>query len=469
MTVSADNRRASDEQALDGASSGTAVKAPATRDEIEFLPAALEVQNTPPPPLARAIAITLALLFVAAVLWSIFGRVDVVAVAQGNVVSSGRTKVIQPSALGVVRAIHVDEGQAVEQGDLLVTLDPTIASAEVRRLRESLMASRLERARFGRLFAHIDGRAEGGEPPDWPDADSAALRTQQRLLDAEIAEYQAKLARIERGIARRRAELDTTLASIEKLETTQPLLDERAASLQTLVGKDLAPRQEFLALEKTRLDHAHDLNIQRQEAEALRAAIAEAEQERDAITQRYRREAAENLAEAEKRVRSLEQQVAKASRRLDRQQLRAPIDGVVQQLQVHTVGGVVKPAQELMRVVPAGDDIEVRAWLPNKDVGFVREGQEVVVKIETFPFTKYGTLPGRVVTLSDDAVRKEKLGLVYAMTVALERHAVAVNGRDVPLAPGMVATAEVKTGERRLIEYILSPLLRYQDESARER
>ncbi len=177
----------------------------------------------------------------------------------------------------------------------------------------------------------------------------------------------------------------------------------------------------------------------------------------------------ESLAEAERKAASLTQERVKADSRQRLMTLVAPVDGTVQQLAVHTVGGVVTEAQVLMVVVPTDEALEVDAFLENKDIGFVRAGQEAVVKIETFPFTRYGTVAATVAHVSDDAIADEKKGLIYSARARLARTSIRVDERMVNLSPGMAVTVEIKTGQRRVIEYFLSPLLQYQDESLRER
>jgi hemolysin D len=152
-----------------------------------------------------------------------------------------------------------------------------------------------------------------------------------------------------------------------------------------------------------------------------------------------------------------------------RQQLTSPVNGTVHQVAVHTIGGVVKPAEPLMWIVPDDTELEVEAWINNRDIGFVRTDDAVEVKVDTFPFTKYGTLPGHVAGISQDAVSDETRGLVYKARILLKESSIGVNGRQVRLEPGMAVTAEVRTGDRRLIEFLMSPLLRYRDEFARER
>jgi hemolysin D len=263
--------------------------------------------------------------------------------------------------------------------------------------------------------------------------------------------------------------LATTQARLQRLQATLPLITQRAEAFAQLAAQHYASRQQALELEQQRLDQQHELAVEQARRQELKAALAEAQRQQDAAQQEFRRQAAAKLAELDNTLAALEQERIKASKRDERQRLLAPLDGVVQQLAVHTVGGVVQPAQELLRIVPHDSVLEIEAWLLNKDVGFVQETLPAEVKVDAFPFTQYGTLPAVVKTLSQDAVQDDQLGLVYAMNVVLERATLEVEGKTIRLTPGMMVSVEVKTGQRRLIEYFLAPLLRYRQESVRER
>jgi hemolysin D len=226
---------------------------------------------------------------------------------------------------------------------------------------------------------------------------------------------------------------------------------------------------QYLEVEKERIDKAKELARQEQQLVYDSAALAEAQKHAQTLTVEFKRRWLTELASAESRAASLAREVVKAGHRAEQQTLTAPIDGVVQQLAVHTVGGVVTPAQQLMVIVPQDQPLALEAWIENKDIGFVHSGQPAEVKIAAFPFTRYGTVKAQIVTVSHDAVPLDKSGLVYAAHVSLERATMPVDGTWVPLTPGMAATVEVKTGTRRLIEYFLSPLLQAGQESARER
>lgn len=436
--------------------------------EAEFLPAALALQQTPVSPLPRVLMWLLSSLALLTLLWSIFGHMDIVATAQGKIIPSEGTQVVQPIGTATIKAIHVREGQEVQAGDLLIELDGTVPRAERQRLQNEWHAWTLQAARAQAVLEAI----ASGQAPVLPAMDVVpvrALEDARRLAQGEYAALQAKLAGMDAELARRQAERQSTLGQVSRLERTAPIARQRAEALKDLAGNQYVARNTFLERERERIEQESELVVQRSRVQEVSALIRETRQQRDTLLAEARHANLDHLNEARERLALLEQDLIKAgqSERLTR--LTAPVSGTVQQLAVRTVGGVVTEAQPLLLVVPQEHTLEIEAFLENKDVGFVRPGQEAEVKIETFPYTKYGIVPGTVTTVSDDAINDEKKGLVYALRVALSHSSIQVNGTDVRLAPGMSVTAEIKTGRRRVIEYFLGPLLEYATESLRER
>ncbi|MCI0400835.1 MAG: HlyD family type I secretion periplasmic adaptor subunit [Gammaproteobacteria bacterium] len=456
------------------------------RQEMEFLPAALEIQETPPAPIAHAIVWAIILFFSIAVGWAIVGQVDIVAVAHGKIIPSGRVKVIQPLETSVVRAILVDDGQRVEEGQVLIELDTTISGADRDRLITERTAAELDKARNEALLKAI---REPGTAQDVAKSTGAALlsdagqvvsppgtkvtelqlQLQQNRLEKEYGEYQGQLAEIDHEIKEQNAERAATLNRIQQLEATIPLITERAEALKKLLETHSVARVQWLELEQERIEQMKGKDVQRDQLAKFEAEVGQLNEKRHVFQAQYETKWLAELSDIETRIAVYDQELIKAEQRQTTKRLTAPISGIVQQLAVHTVGGVVTPAQELMLIVPDDEHLEAEAWIQNKDIGFVHEGQEAEVKIEAFPFTKYGTIDGEIVNLTNDAVPDEKLGLVYAANVGLEKSTIQVEDKLVNLSPGMAVTVEVKTGKRRLIEYLMSPLLRYKDESVKER
>ena len=434
-----------------------------SRREAEFLPAVLEIQDSPPSPVGRAVGGTIVGVFAVGIVWACLGHIDVVAVAPGKIIPSGYSKVIQPLDSGVIRAIHVKDGQTVRKGEALIELDPTVTGAEQERLSNEHRAAQVQAARLRALIAGRDAL----DLPKGADPKLAAL--QQHMLRNQLAEHRSRVEAAQHLIGQRRAAVEATKANIVRLETTVPMQNERASAYKQLVDENFISKMEYLAAEKQRVEETQELARQKEIRGQDLAALAEAQQNYQTLISEFQQARHAELSEQETKGVSLFQELVKAGQRTGLQTLTAPIDGVVQQLAVHTVGGVVTPAQQLLMVVPSEHQLEAEVMVENKDIGFVKEGQDVEMKIETFPFTRYGLIDGRIVNVSTDAVQLEKGGLVYPAKVSLARSVIQVDGRPVNLSPGMAVTAEIKTGTRRLIEFFLSPLLKTGQESLRER
>ena len=436
--------------------------------EAEFLPAALELLESPPSPAPRLAALLLVLFAVLAVLWAVLGQIDMVATARGKIVPGNGSKTVQPVETAVVKGIHVTDGQEVRAGDVLVELDATAATADQARIAGDLESAHLQVARAKALLTAIDG---GLRPQiiGVGDISGERLAREQRLLVGQSDEFRAKLTRLDADIMRREAELASTRQIVAKLEQTVPMARRRAQDFKDLVDKKFISEHGYLEKEQIRIEQEAELATQKSRLDELAASLAEGRGQRQSLIAETRRITLDSLADGEQKAASLAQEQLKADNRGRQMTLTAPVDGTVQQLAIHTVGGVVTEAQALMIVVPREDALEVEAFLENKDVGFVRAGQVSAVKIETFPYTKYGTINATVAHVSDDAIADEKKGLVYSVRLRLDRTNIQVDDRLVKLSPGMAASAEIKTGSRRVIEYFLSPLLQYQHESLQER
>lgn len=456
-------------------------------EETAFLPAALEVIERPPSPIGRAISVTIILLFCVALVWAALSSIDIVATAPGKVVVSGRTKVIQPAETGVVRSIDVRDGATVKAGDVLIELDPTINAAELHHVKNDLLTARLDVARLTAALGSGDPISSFVPPVG---ASEPAIELQRQFLASQMAEQATKLSELDQQRMQKKTEGETIAATISKLKATMPLLEERVNVRKYLYEKAIGSKISYLTEAQDLIGQQHDVLIQQSrlgEAEAAAASLALAKSKLEA---EFRRTLYDDLSKAEQRATDLGQDLIKAERKAKLQILTAPVDGVVQQLAVHTIGGVVTPAQTLAAVVPLNSDFEVEAMISNRDIGFVVPGQAVAIKVDTFNFTRYGLLTGRVLSISRDAIardRREDLvrgqpggaetassepkgqELVYAARVSLDRTAMEIEGRTVQLSPGMAVTVEVKTGSRRIISYLLSPLMRYNQEALRER
>jgi hemolysin D len=456
--------------------------------ELEFLPAALEIIETPASPLGRITMLTIVALVAIAIAWACIGKVDIIATATGRLIPSGQVKIVQPFEIGVVKAIHVTDGDHVQAGDLLVELDPTTNAADEDRVGRDLTQAQLDAAR---LTATLAGDPNSFTAP--PGAEPMLIESAERELAASLAEHRAKLDGIDRQIAGKKAERDQAKATIAKVAASLPIVEQRVAIYDKLRENEFSSKVSALEAQQQLVEAQHDGAVARHQLEAAEAAIAALDQERREADAGFRQQALDDLAKARQKAAEEEQEQVKAIQKTGLQTLRAPVDGTVEQLSIHTVGGVVTPAQALMLVVPDGSRLEVEAMLPNREVGFVHAGQPAEVKVEAFTYTRYGLLHGSVDGVSRDALQTGKRNdgsgrnkpsdgaddqdgqdgaqssSAYVARIALADTSIDTEQGRLPLEPGMAVTAEIKTGQRRVIDYLLSPLLRYKHEGLRER
>ena len=438
------------------------------KELYQFLPAAIEVEQTPAPPAGRAIIWAIVVLFTIACVWAYFGKIDIVAVAQGKVIPSEHIKHIQPLEAGTIKAINVREGQYVKSGEVLIALDATQTQADVDRLEHETRELEMNIERLSYFGNWLD--LKGSESATLTPLNLLNLNASHRkLFDKQKAELNSKLDSLDVEKQKLLAEKLMAEAEVTKKQRVIPVLAERVDALEQLHRKDYGSKLPYLELKQELIEQEQDLIVQQGRSKQLDSSILAIEKQTESLLAEQQLSALSQKQEFELRLEGLKQELVKAEQRNIQQEIVSPISGQVQQLAVHTIGGVVTPAQILMIIVPEQSEMEVDVMILNKDIGFVQEGQKAEVKVDTFNFTKYGLIEAEITSISNDAIQDEKLGLVYAARIALAQEELVVEGREVRLSPGMSVTAEVKTGKRRLIEYFLSPLLRYKQESLGER
>ncbi len=439
------------------------------REVLEFLPAVLEIQESPPSPIGKLLLWLILGFCGAGLIWATVGQVDIVAVAQGRIITSDRAKVVQPFHMGIVRAIHVRDGQRVREGEILIELDPTESEADETRIAKDLAHARLEQQRLSQILTLVNDGVEEDEVIEEQTGQSPEAITQNRLLRSQLREYRANLAALDSELAQQKQALEISREEEKKLSAILPLVRERAATLKDLTEKRFYDRHTWLKIEQERIVFQRDAAAERHRVMEIQAEIRRVAHRRIALKGEFQTRVLEQLAETQKQIQRLTQELLKAQQLSIWRQLKAPVTGVIQELAVHTVGGVVTPAQSLMVIVPEDHPLDIEAWILNKDIGFVEAEQSAQIKLDTFPFTRYGTLAGIVSHISRDAVEHESLGFGYPARISMTSRKMRIDGKLINLSPGMDVTVEIKTGKRRLIEYVLSPLLRYQTESMRER
>jgi hemolysin D len=456
-------------------------------DDVAFLPAALEIVESPPSPLGRAILWTIMALFVIAITWACLSELDLHATAEGRTLTQNDVLPVQAQEAGRVEAINVANGDHVVKGDVVLVLDPTEGTSEVTRLEREVAELEVRAARLKAQMA--DAPLVSFVPPENVPGDLAdeLIPMHLRLLQDRVEQQRATLSGYDNRMASLRAEQRSLQAETERLTATIPLMRQRVEAKEGLADKGYSSRLQAIELKEGLLDREHELDSTREKLKRSAADQAQANEERSQAVAKFRAETMAELAEVKDKASGKRQELERARQLESGFSILAPNDGIVQQLAVRSAGAVVTKGQTVLVVVPENEALKVEARLLNKDVPFVEIGQQVEVKIEALPFTLYGTVPGTVTRISASSVdesnpsQNDTPGSApkarttpdqrpYVVEVKLDKTQVPVgNGRIVTLIPGMNVTAEIKTGQRRVIQYLLDPILRTANESFRER
>lgn len=451
------------------------------KDALSFLPSALEIAERPPHPAARLIMWLLVGFIILLLFWACFGKMDIVVVANGKLEPQAQVKEIQPLEKGAIKAILVKDGQLVEKGQLLIKLDQRVTQTDIDNLQHQFKVARFMLAQNKVLYHLLDlpqnislDSATIAKMLDDKRLDDKGFSEGERktLIELILRKWQAYTAQINylnTTIDAVRAEKSAVEAQMQMLTKTLPLIKAQNHMYETLHQSEYVSKMEWLRSQR-------ELIEKEQAITQLQAIIAQSKSNVASQTSALNRTKAdylaqilENIETSNKEVNVLEKVMEKYRLVQEAQTLISPITGFVQGLAVHTVGAIVTEAQVLMRIVPKDSPLEVNAHISNKDIGYVHEGQTVRVKVDTYPFTEYGFLTGKVLELSDDAIEDEKLGMIFKTTIALDGETLHKAGKTFYIRSGMTVTVEVKTDERRIIDYFLSPLSKALSESLHER
>jgi len=446
-------------------------------DPREFRPAIVRLQELPPSPLGRRMLWSALVFLCGLIAWMVFGRLDIVAVAEGRLVPDTYLKIVQPTDAGVVKEILVKEGELVKEGQILMRMDAALSDSDLKTLSTDFHTKRLA---IGRIDAQLEGiplAQRAGDPPE------LFARTQ--------AQYAANLQAYETALAQERATLDKAKSDLvaaeairRKLSQVLPYYREQEAAYAKLVKDGFAGRLMYTEKQRERLEKEGDLAAQEAVIVSASATIAQEEKKIAQITADYRRQLQAERADLSNQLEKARQELAKQEHRHGYLELRAPQDGVVKDLATHPIGTVASPGTILMTLVPKDEKLRAEVWVKNDDIGFVRESQPVKVKLAAFTFQKYGMLDGVVEHVSADAAEQGASGasssaptapkqptelLSYRTLVNLKTQVLDADGARYRLTPGMQVSAEIHLGTRSVLEYILSPVQKAFNEAARER
>jgi hemolysin D len=464
-----------------------------SHNDHEFLPAALEILETPPSPIHTWLLSTICLLAAVTIAWTFVGKIDVIAVAQGKVQPTGRVKLVQPLESGKVRTLFVTNGSKVEAKQPVVALDDSEVKAEQSALAASLASLRAEAAR--RAAAIAAARTADLQLPteNWPDdLPGNILTREQRVLAGDLASLRSAVASLAAQRLQKEAERARLVNTIASQEELLKIEDDRVQLRSYLEARQLGSKLTLFDAQESMQNQRTTLAQQQgQLAEAV-AALNVLERDTTKTIATFIADNSQKLADAERQIEDTAQKLAKAEAKTSHMLLTAPVAGTVQALSITSVGQVVMPGEEVMRIVPADDGVEIECYMPNKDIGFIRSGQDAVVKIESFPFTRYGTLLARVSRVSREAIpepdaqqqegnpgrssrstlnagAQRMQNLLFPVMLTLEKSTISADGEEIPISNGMAVTVEIKTGYRRIIDYVFSPVVEVASKAMKER
>lgn len=445
-------------------------------DALDFAPALLAVQESPPSPMPRVLLYSVSALFAVLLIWAVFGKLDIIAVADGKLVPQSYLKIVQPAEAGIIKEIMIEEGQLVEAGQVLVRLDAQVSQADTRVLEDELGLKALQLRRIDAELAGATLQKQNGEPPELFGLVEAQYRAHRQAHEDALGQEQAALAKAEQDLA-------AALEIQSKLEQVVPVYRIQAKAFEKLNKEGYAGDLIALDKQRERIEKERDLQTQNHQVASLRETIIQAQKRISQIDSSYRRQLQDERVETEAQYQKLKQEWVKQQHKNTWLELKAPQRGIIKEIATHTRGAVISPGTILMTLVPDDEPLQAEVMIQNTDVGFVHEGQQVKLKLAAYPFQKYGLIDGAVRHVAADSSesagatnsslsRSGDLPLAlapYRALIALQAQSLEADGDRLDLSPGMRVAAEIKLGRRTVLEYLLSPVLKAFHEAGRER
>ena len=465
------------------------------QEDLKFLPAAVEILEARPSRFMTGMGYAICLGLSVALVLSCFVRLPVYAIATGKIQTIDRTKVVQPSAKGQVVAIRAKDGDRVNKGDVLVELNTTEPAADEKIIADQLVNVQADSQRFRVELKAVDEKPINVHPAvSWEGSIPAAVRTrEEEVLNADLSQFGATIADL---TAQRQAQEVAKAKFSSSIQAQKALIDnqtDRTAIHEKLQQQGWDSKAKLLEAQQPLQQERVDLSTLERSLAGAVSAIAVLDSEITKDLSAFKADKMQALADADRHASELTQQLAKATKAVADMTLRSPDSGIVQGTAVTTLGQEVRAGQQLMQIVPDGQPLVVEAYVLNSDFGFVKEGQPATIKVESFPYTRYGTIAGTVTRVAADAIPGQQAlellkngslptmkgplsatnatestsDLVFPIGVALSKSSIDVGGRPTPLSSGMSVVVEVETGTQRIIEYILYPLARGMAPSGR--
>jgi len=443
------------------------INGPHDKREKEFLPAILEVTETPPSPVGRLVMWSILGLVVVGIIWACVGKINEVAVASGQIIPVGQVKTIQVKNKGIVKHINVKDGDEVKAGDVLMTLDPTSTDADYKSLQQQAAYYHMD---IARLTAELQGTPF--VPPTSDYLDAKDIVAERALFESRRSQYTSQQAAAANTVAQKRAALSAEQTNLDKYASMLEIARDKEQRLESLVRDNAIAEFQLLGQRSERINYEKSTEAQKDKVNETASQLAEAEQKSNEVDATYKKDVMSNLVDARKHAYEVEEAIRKADENNRMTEVKAPVSGRVYNLAIHTEGAIVTDAQALMMIVPDDVELEIEAWAENKDIGFIKEGQEAEVKIDSFNFQKFGVVKAAVTEISpnaDSSLQDKEKDKKYRIVLKITDDSINIFGTKAALLPGMHVSAEIKIKEKRIIDFFLDPFRKYTSEALRER
>lgn len=434
------------------------------QEDREFLPPAVEILETPPSPAGRVLIYVIISLFVIALAWACLGEIDEVVVAEGKIIPTGYTKTLQSEDKGIVNKINVKNGDHVTAGQVLMTLDPTVTEADLNSLKKDLAYYELNLERVMAELANKPFVVTPGKAYEEKDK-----LQQLSLYNSRIAEKTARINYYDAQINQKQDAVIINKAALHKNEQLLLIARDKEAGVTELYKNNAIGHFTVLQYRSERIELEQNVAMGKAQLSAAITDVNAIQQAKAQYIAEWNMKLQEEMLDFRKEYNRLKESERKAELKNRLIEIKAPVDGSVHQLEIHTLGAIVTEAQALMQIVPDGTAMEVESFIANKDVGFVHPGMEVGVKIETYNFQKFGVLKGKVKEISPDAIEDKERGRVFRVMVSLDEDALHYDNKKLKAYPGMSVSAEIKTRKKKVIDFFLEPFQTYKSEALRER
>ncbi|MBB5538025.1 HlyD family type I secretion periplasmic adaptor subunit [Rhizobium giardinii] len=422
-----------------------------------------------PPLAARAGLFVVGLLIVSFFLWAAIVEVDEIARGEGKVIPVSKTQIIQSSEPGIVREIAVQVGQVIRRGDLILRLDDTASGSSLGELEAK---ARSLRAQIARLELEEAGTYDAKYkcPADIAEVAPRICGNEEQLLRAKAGNFNNKLSVMQARHGQREKELAEAQANITRLVEGLQVTEREQELLAPMVKRKLVAQTELLRVEKELTETRGQLALSRESIGRLESAIVEASLQVTELSLELRQEALAEKTEALSQLSVIDETIRGASSRVANTDIRSPVDGIINTLDINTVGAYVTPGAVIGGVVPTSEILLVEARLPPRDVAFVRPGQPALIKISAYDFSVYGGLGGVVETISADSLVDQNTGETYYLVrVKTDTAALVKDGREYAIMPGMIASVDILTGKKTILAYLMKPINKAREEALRER